>query len=362
MHGERVGAPQAGEVREEIRDTGGQNLAAGNVRAQRNGIETVHEPGAVAPVTEDPQAAVLGSHQHHALRAQSGQQLVGGLLDHILHARRLGEGGGQMHQVVQHAGTTGTGGGHGPRRGSIAGRVTASDADADAGSVRVQLEVQPHIRRAQDGERLWPTADQGRPVAVLDLGDVRPRQHLPGQGTHQVGPVGTDEVGPGPGDEGDAAVDVQSAGSARQTVGEGRGRCLLGGGGSGPGRRRECPRPAGGQERIVAVRRLLQEGAQAAAARLDDVALLSAGLRWALPGQQQYQSALKRRAPHPTSLICGQHAQPAATARRSRDDHATGAMGRVLAVPDGSVNRSRAEGEHERSEHGGRRPPAHRRQ
>lgn len=288
-HG-RIGRSELLERRPETGDPRRHDVGAGDGRGERDAVELLQQLRAVATLPDDPQVAFLRDHHHHALRAQCGHQLVGGLLDHVRHADGLGQGGGQVHQVVQHRGAAGPGGLHRRGRGRVRVRAAGGDADAQPRGVRVQLEGQPRLRRAQHREGLWSAADQRGPVAVLHVGHVHPGQRLPRQRAHQQGPVDPEQLGRPRGDEGQASVEVQRARTARQAVHERGQRGRLDGGGRARGRRRQGVGTVR-RQRLAAVEGPLQAVVQTAAARPDGVLLTLAQPGRMTSGPQQHQPA-----------------------------------------------------------------------
>ncbi len=270
-HG-RVGLAQFPVRRPEPGNPRGHHVGAGNGRGQGHAVEVLEELRPVTALPDDLQVAVLGDHHHHALRTQRGHQLVGGLLDHVRHADGLGQGRGQVHQVVQHRGPAGPRGRHRPGRERVRVLAAGEDADAQPGGVRVQLEGQPRVRRAQHREGLRSAADQRRPVAVLHVRHVHPGQRLPRQRAHQQGPVDTEEFGRPRGDEDEASVQAQRARTAGQAVHERGQRGRVGvRGRAGSGRRQGAGTVR--RQRLAALQGPLQTVEQAPGARPDGVLL-----------------------------------------------------------------------------------------
>lgn len=99
--GTRVGAGHLGGVGEKGRDTATQGLTGGcEVRVQGQAIQACDAAWVVASVPDDPEATGIGGGDDHALRSESGQNLVGHHVDHVGHGDGLAQSGRQVDQLV----------------------------------------------------------------------------------------------------------------------------------------------------------------------------------------------------------------------------------------------------------------------
>ncbi len=252
---------------------------------------------AVAPVADRAQPVTFDHGQDEALRAESGHDVIGGALGDVFRAQGVGERPSQTHQVVQGARPRGQGaerpGWFTPRWFGAVRRTGPGgrrDADADAGGVRVELEVQPVVRGAQGGETGGLAADDRRPVVIFEYRVVQPWQHLPRQRAQQVRHAAAEQVRGMGADERDPSCRIERApapqdcgveirGGQSGCVGERRGRGV---------RRR------GGQDRPPVGGGLPQERAHLRAGGMDGAPLACAEPRQARSRPQQDQPA-----PHP---------------------------------------------------------------
>ena len=164
------------------------------------------------------------------------------------------------------------------------------DVDADAGVVRVELEAQPLIRCALDGEGRGPAAEHRCPVAVLEDRVAQPRQYLPRAGAQQ-GDAGAEQGGSGGVDERDPALEVQGAAAHRQALGERHRRHRPGSPRVTGAGRGQQPRFVGGHHRVIAGCGSLQEQVGMAAEGDDRVMLARAQLRWVPDRPLQHEPA-----------------------------------------------------------------------
>lgn len=284
---------------EEDRGSGGEHPGIGDLRGQRRSVEPVEELLRISAVADDPHPALLHHHQHQALRAERRHDLFGQQLRHVPDACGLGEGHGQMCEVVQ---------GHRPDhllwtrplpggRGGRTSRTRAlgpggGDVHADPVLVRVQLEEQTHIGRAQRREGRRKAGDDRGPVAVLDDEVAQPGQRLPGAPAQEPGGLVTDQVGAGRVDEGDPAVEVQGAAAQGQPLGEVERRGGLGRIRDPRLRRADEPGLAARRPRMAAVARaLLHARGGPADERRDRGLLPRAELRRVPDGPQKHHAA-----------------------------------------------------------------------
>ncbi len=292
----RVLASEVRKAGEELRNPVGQHMYRGRAGggSQGQAVEAVDELGAATAVSDDPQPPFLHRHQRAGLGPEGGHDLIGHLLDHIPHLDRLGERGGEVHQVVQVGRPPRRGGrGRGRRAGRVllGGRGGRGDPDAEAGRRRIEPEGEPPVRRAGGVERRRPGTDQRLPVALLDGRGVQPRQNLPRHGAHQLVGVASEQFGGRGRGEGHPAFQVQRAAAARQAVDElHRGR-RLGGVRLGGGARDQDARLRLGAYRDTVVRGLLEEQAEAITARVHRLPLVRCELRPVQAGPQQDKPA-----------------------------------------------------------------------